>query len=805
MRAVRMDASTVVLASLPADSPSSPSVRSPEASATAAAVASVPPAAAVAAAQPQSLESSVEEACCIQGAPPAPHPADASERLVDEKRVSRLLVGNLLRKCGYQAGSPNPATGGTLRQWLSQRRQTVDRVQSLYIFYQVLQVMEQEHCKGNVIRHLNPSLIELSPSHRATFKSVSKLPEGSLPSIETSYCSPEELAGQSVTSMSNMYSAGVLFFELICPAQSDADWVRLMGELRYRIVPPALLRSFHKEVTLVLWLLHPEPTSRPTAFAVLNGDLIRSIEPQLKERQQLLDVEEREEECEVLREFLQHMHMQKVKQIEAIKRDIAFLSADMAEIERRKAALQAAKRARASNSEPQPLGKRRKLQDGTSTASSSHLDLKDPQAAHISRNFKQLEAAYFEGIYRRLQQQSSHHGGSKQQFRQRLSHSSRSSDSDYVRTLTATSGGQSHSLVGDASGFSLQDGGFDRLGAFSEDLRKFSKHTSLEVRAALKHGDLLNSANMVCSIGFDRDEEYFATAGVCRRIKIFDYKSVVSERVDIHYPVLEMSTRAKLASLCWNSYIKSHVASSDYEGVVQLWDATVGTSLMELSEHSKRVWSVDFSRVDPTRLASASDDGRVKIWSISQESSCATIEGKANLCCVNFAPDSTNVVAFGSADYKVFVYDLRCLGRPLSVLGGHQKAVSYVKWLDGHTLVSASTDNTLKLWDVHKASMEGHVECERTFTGHTNEKNFVGLAANSDGYIACGSESNGVFVYYKSLPMPVTSYRFRNADPVTGLETEDDAGQFVSSVCFKGNSSLVAANSLGNIKILDLV
>ena len=36
----------------------------------------------------------------------------------------------------------------------------------------------------------------------------------------------------------------------------------------------------------------------------------------------------------------------------------------------------------------------------------------------------------------------------------------------------------------------------------------------------------------------------------------------------------------------------------------------------------------------------------------------------------------------------------------------------------------------------------------RTFKGHTNEKNFVGLTVNNE-YIACGSETNEVFVYHK--------------------------------------------------------
>lgn len=39
---------------------------------------------------------------------------------------------------------------------------------------------------------------------------------------------------------------------------------------------------------------------------------------------------------------------------------------------------------------------------------------------------------------------------------------------------------------------------------------------------------------------------------------------------------------------------------------------------MEYDEHEKRAWSVDFSKADPTKLASGSDDGTVKLWSINQ-------------------------------------------------------------------------------------------------------------------------------------------------------------------------------------------
>lgn len=54
----------------------------------------------------------------------------------------------------------------------------------------------------------------------------------------------------------------------------------------------------------------------------------------------------------------------------------------------------------------------------------------------------------------------------------------------------------------------------------------------------------------------------------------------------------------------------------------------------------------------------------------------------------------------GSADHHIHYYDLRNISRPVHVFSGHRKAVSYVKFLSNDELASASTDSTLRLWDV---------------------------------------------------------------------------------------------------------
>ncbi|CAI5496744.1 unnamed protein product [Closterium sp. Naga37s-1] len=359
------------------------------------------------------------------------------------------------------------------------------------------------------------------------------------------------------------------------------------------------------------------------------------------------------------------------------------------------------------------------------------------------------------------------------------------------------------------------------LGMGLEDFRNvlaaFTRFSRVKVVAELRQGDLFHSSNIVSSIEFDRDDEFFATAGVSRRIKVFNFSQVVGELADVHCPVVEMPTRSKLSCLSWNPYLKAHIASSDYEGIVTVWDVGTGQSLLEYEEHEKRAWSVDFARTEPTRLVSGSDDGKVKIWCTRQESSVLNIDMKANICCVKFNPGSANFIAVGSADHQIHYYDIRAPALPLHVFSGHRKAVSYVKFLSPSQLASASTDSTLRLWDVHSHA------AIRTLRGHTNEKNFVGLSVNSD-YIACGSETNEVYIYYKAMSKPLAVHRFTNSDPFNGEDSDEDTAHFISAVCWKGGggeaggagaggeggggqqqeATMLAANSQGTIKVLSL-
>lgn len=360
------------------------------------------------------------------------------------------------------------------------------------------------------------------------------------------------------------------------------------------------------------------------------------------------------------------------------------------------------------------------------------------------------------------------------------------------------------------------------LNMFRENLIGFSKYNTLRPLATMHYSsDLHSGSTIVSTIVFDKDNEFFAIGGVTRRIKVFDYLAVVRDTVDIHYPNVEMVSSSKISCITWNSFHKNTMASSDYEGAVNLWDVQSGTRTKSFHEHEKRCWSVDFNDVDSRIIASGSDDARVKLWSINDEHSIATLEAKANVCCVKFNPRSSCHLAFGSADHDVHYYDLRNMNKPLCIFKGHKKAVSYVKFLNTNEIISASTDSQLKLWNVNEPPY-----CLRSFVGHVNEKNFVGLATDGD-YVACGSEDNSLYVYYKGLSKPLFSYKIDgtvNGMKVGGiigngpglrsgggLQSNDadrfhDINEFVSAVCWRKHCNVVlAANSRGIIKVLELV
>lgn len=803
----------------------------------------------------------------------------------------------------------------SLRQWLDNPERTVDALECLHIFSQIVDIVNLTHSQGIVVHNVRPSCFVMSSLNRVSFiESASCSDSGSdsmdygensqaaefkgsaspsshdlhshpqsrtdrlgiqdsgaptdvvnptsqmnsdascLQSIsgkalqaseaigndrtgdkknsfpmkqillkESSwYSSPEEVGDCNSSCASDIYQLGVLLFELFYPFNSMEEKVTAMASLRHRVLPPQILLKWPKEASFCLWLLHPEPSSRPKICELLQSEFLNAPRDEIEEREAAIDLREKIEEQELLLEFLLVLQQRKQDTADSLNETISIMSSDIEEVSNLQTALrlkggQKLEIAKNATSGCQLItgtgaddsgssGSRKRIRQGlcdskpgeTSHRADEHQKLEMPSGyqgnvlsknSRLVTNIRKLESAYF--LTRRMAVKPT---GRSLGRHFPVNSDGRGSISATERSSISNPSSKERYNEQKQSGW---------INTFLEGLCKYLSFSKLRVKANLKQGDLLNSSNLVCSLSFDRDGEFFATAGVNKKIKVFEYKSILNEDRDIHYPVVEMASRSKFSSICWNGYIKSQIASSNFEGVVQVWDAMRNQSFMEMREHERRVWSVDFSVADPMMLASGSDDGTVKLWNINQGASVGTIKTKANVCCVQFPTDSGRFLAFGSADHRIYYYDLRNSKMPLCTLVGHNKTVSYVKFINSTTLVSASTDNTLKLWDLSMNTARV-IDCPlQSFTGHLNVKNFVGLSV-SEGYIATGSETNEVFVYHKAFPMPTLAYRFNSMDPLSGDEM-DDTTQFISSVCWRSQSStLVAANSMGNIKLLEM-
>lgn len=129
---------------------------------------------------------------------------------------------------------------------------------------------------------------------------------------------------------------------------------------------------------------------------------------------------------------------------------------------------------------------------------------------------------------------------------------------------------------------------------------------------------------------------------------------------------------------------------------VRLWAATEGRPIQSLGAYQKPVWSVAY---DPEGhlLASAGEDGFVKIWDVAGGTESRTIQGTGYLYRIAFDPRG-RILACAGMHETVDLWDT-VSGRLVRRLEGHTKSVSAVAYspING-MLASKGFDHTVRIW-----------------------------------------------------------------------------------------------------------
>jgi serine/threonine-protein kinase len=176
--------------------------------------------------------------------------------------------------------------GVTLEHWLDQLEPggLLPPVRALSIVKDILKGLAYAHERGVLHRHIQPKNVILSDNEVKIINfGLAGDPEGEWSFSDGSYAAPEQLAHREPTACSDLYSVGMLLYELVTgQLPYSADTVEELVRLRSQstVIPP---RGLNSAVPLpleriILNLLSQEPDRRyPSAQMVLGA--MEEIEP----------------------------------------------------------------------------------------------------------------------------------------------------------------------------------------------------------------------------------------------------------------------------------------------------------------------------------------------------------------------------------------------------------------------------------------------------------------------------------------------------------------------------------------------
>ncbi|XP_060557024.1 eukaryotic translation initiation factor 2-alpha kinase 1-like [Ruditapes philippinarum] len=206
----------------------------------------------------------------------------------------------------------------TLKEWMQNRNETCHSEKDLIpytdrnmiIFRQILKAVEYIHSQGVIHRDLKPRNIFLqeeglhvkvgdfglatddvvtSPVNDTSFSTLnlatSRLVRtGSILSDHTTgvgtstYAAPEQLKGSGYNTKCDIYSLGVILFELFQSYGTEMERYRSLSDLRKGIIPDEVFQNWPVQTRYIELMTSENPEVRPSTKSMLSGELFLTKE-----------------------------------------------------------------------------------------------------------------------------------------------------------------------------------------------------------------------------------------------------------------------------------------------------------------------------------------------------------------------------------------------------------------------------------------------------------------------------------------------------------------------------------------------
>uniref|UniRef100_A0A914DZC2 Probable histone-binding protein lin-53 n=1 Tax=Acrobeloides nanus TaxID=290746 RepID=A0A914DZC2_9BILA len=264
----------------------------------------------------------------------------------------------------------------------------------------------------------------------------------------------------------------------------------------------------------------------------------------------------------------------------------------------------------------------------------------------------------------------------------------------------------------DASKYDTEKGEFGGFGAVTG---------KIDVEIKMNHEGEVNRARYM-----PQNPVIIATKSPSSEVFIFDY----TKHPSIPNPDNQCKPQLRLRGhnkegygLSWNSNQSGYLLSASDDTTVCLWDiqaAAPHSNFLDAKSiftgHNAVVEDVAWHVLHDSVFGSVGDDHKLMIWDTRNNSTSKpahTVEAHAaEVNCLSFNPYSEFILATGSADKTVALWDLRNLKLKLHSFESHKDEIFQVQWSPHNEtiLASSGTDRRLHIWDLSKIGEEQTAE-----------------------------------------------------------------------------------------------
>ncbi|KAL4824830.1 hypothetical protein H8958_007539 [Nasalis larvatus] len=186
-----------------------------------------------------------------------------------------------------------------LKDWMNGRCTIEERERSmcLHIFLQIAEAVEFLHSKGLMHRDLKPSnifftmddVVKVGDFGLVTAMDQDEEEETVLTPMPAYarhtgqvgtklYMSPEQIHGNSYSHKVDIFSLGLILFELLYPFSTQMERVRTLTDVRNLKFPPLFTQKYPCEYMMVQDMLSPSPMERPEATNIIENAVFEDLD-----------------------------------------------------------------------------------------------------------------------------------------------------------------------------------------------------------------------------------------------------------------------------------------------------------------------------------------------------------------------------------------------------------------------------------------------------------------------------------------------------------------------------------------------